>query len=78
MGVPVCDPEDLYCADQEDVLATTPTPDPDAFVCPSEFGWFEDPENCIKYYRCDMFIADRRTCEECKCTSFGLEKFQPA
>ena len=26
-------------------------------------GWFEDPANCIKYYRCDSYVADRRTCE---------------
>jgi len=60
-GVPVCDVYDGNCHDAEDFFVT-PTPEPD-FKCPVSTGWFEDPANCIKYYRCDSYVADRRTCE---------------
>ena len=61
-GVPVCDVYDGNCHDAEDFFVT-PTPEPD-FTCPVSDGWFEDPANCIKYYRCDSYVADRRTCEK--------------
>merc|ERR550525_1369835 len=60
-GVPVCDVYDGNCHDAEDFFVT-PTPEPD-FKCPVADGWFEDPANCIKYYRCDSFVADHRTCD---------------
>lgn len=64
-GVPVCDDDDAFCADAEDILATTTTTtiDPDAFKCPEENGWYADPDNCIKYYRCEGFVAITNTCK---------------
>ena len=32
------------------------------FECPQNWGYFEDPENCIKYYRCDNGKARTMTC----------------
>ena len=73
-GVPVCDVYDGNCHDAEDFFVT-PTPEPD-FTCPVSDGWFEDPANCIKYYRCDSYVADRRTCEKSELpTNVTLRKF---
>ena len=36
------------------------------FECPQKWGYFEDPENCIKYYRCDNGEPRVMTCRRGK------------
>merc|ERR1712117_958026 len=71
-GVPVCDVHGGNCHDAEDFFVT-PTPEP-FFKCPEADGWFEDPCNCIKYYRCDSYVADHRTCEKSGTTQLHWEQ----
>ena len=37
--------------------------DLDKFDCPAQFGYFADPNNCIKYYICDGPNTRRVTCQ---------------
>jgi hypothetical protein len=37
------------------------------FVCPDYYGWYPNPDNCIKYYQCSEGQAQPITC--------GLRKF---
>lgn len=32
------------------------------FDCPENWGYYEDPENCIKYYNCEFGEAESITC----------------
>ena len=32
------------------------------FECPDECGYYEDPENCIKYYKCEFGKPETITC----------------
>ena len=34
----------------------------DDFECPENWGYYEDPENCIKYYNCEFGEAHSVTC----------------
>ncbi len=37
-----------------------------AFECPGDFGFYPNPDNCIKYYQCSEGIATPYTCENRK------------
>jgi len=39
-----------------------PDPQPDDFTCPERDGVFEDPKNCIYYYRCSNNYPTRNLC----------------
>ena len=32
------------------------------FVCPEPYGFYENPDNCIKYYQCTDDIAQEQIC----------------
>ena len=32
------------------------------FECPDEWGYYEDAENCIKYYKCEFGKPESITC----------------
>jgi len=36
----------------------------DGFSCPEDWGYFADPENCIKYYRCEFGSASSNVCRK--------------
>ena len=36
------------------------------FDCPENWGHYEDPENCIKYYNCEFGEAESATCRSGK------------
>ena len=36
----------------------------DTFKCPENWGYYEDPNNCIKYYRCENGVAHSLTCRK--------------
>ena len=40
------------------------------FVCPEPYGFYPNPDNCIKYYQCSDDIAQELVC--------GLREFLPA
>ena len=42
----------------------------DDFVCPEPYGFYPNPDNCIKYYQCSDDIAQELVC--------GLREFLPA
>jgi hypothetical protein len=72
---PICDINNKNCHEQD---ATTPeyetttekehvtTTDDDehGFECPEQWGYYADPNNCIKYYVCSAGISERTTCRE--------------
>ena len=32
------------------------------FECPSDYGWYADPENCIRYFHCSVGVAQEYLC----------------
>ena len=38
------------------------------FVCPENWGYYEDPENCMKYYNCENGVAHSMNCRLGKVT----------
>jgi len=46
---------DLPCAD--------PAPPPDDFECPEEEGFYPDPDNCVKHFRCFEGVATEIACK---------------
>ncbi len=53
----VCGTRD--CGDAD--CAANPPPPAD-FSCPFDDGFFEDPDNCIRYFRCSGGVANEVTC----------------
>jgi len=43
---------------------TTDNDDDNGFVCPEYWGYFADPNNCIKYFVCSAGIPERMTCRK--------------
>jgi len=60
--------QDELTTTQHDEVTTTKhdevtTEESDGFECPDPWGYFGDPENCIKYYICQEGIPTRMTCQ---------------
>ena len=36
----------------------------DSFECLQDWGYYENPDNCIKYYRCENDVAHSLTCRK--------------
>ena len=59
---------DVTTTKQDEVTTTkhdevTTTKHSDEFECPDQWGYFSDPENCIKYYVCQAGVPTRMTCQ---------------
>ena len=56
-----CLPPENICCGNRDCDGRACSQDCD-FKCPSDYGFYEDPDNCMKFYQCDDGIAYHKSC----------------